>query len=470
MTAVTSKNPTSGGERKRRQGRTPNDIARAISAQERLISDSTGAIYRYAGGCWREVPPTGLDRMALDADGASSTSARRSEIVKFLRASCYVAQLKWSRVDDDEVPCANLVVNVRSGDVRPHNPDDYLDRVLPVPHRLGARCPVWFEALCTWFGRVNSEEAQALQEFMGYTILPHAKFKKALLLYGASDCGKSVIAKVLRLLVGTEFCCQLSVDGMDDPRRRIVLKGKALNVITELPERALLRDDGFKALVSQEDPVMLDGKYKEPEMYLPSTKHLIATNHMPRVNDRTEPSLVRLVVVPMPHQIPAAAQDPQLGDKLAKELPGILQWSLEGAKRLVQRAGRFTEPVEGLRLLADLREETNPMGLFLRENCTIALGAAIPVRVIRTRFNLWNADRPLSPKRIGTLLRRLDPACVRDVRFEGRVLKALVGYRLLDESMPTEIVVDEDATLGREATIDAWRIGQVKPGDDQKPY
>jgi hypothetical protein len=83
----------------------------------------------------------------------------------------------------------------------------------------------------------------------------------------------------MKALVGDEYTCQLGVEDMDDPVRRAVLKGKALNVLTEVSAEALIADGGFKTLISTEEPVLLDAKYRPPEMYVPTAKHAIATNN-----------------------------------------------------------------------------------------------------------------------------------------------------------------------------------------------
>jgi len=55
----------------------------------------------------------------------------------------------------------------------------------------------------------------ALQEYFGYCLMPHARYKKALLCVGESDCGKSTIPYLLRQLLGSENIAAVSVEHMD---------------------------------------------------------------------------------------------------------------------------------------------------------------------------------------------------------------------------------------------------------------
>ncbi|MEX1109927.1 MAG: hypothetical protein WEC00_13530, partial [Dongiaceae bacterium] len=192
--------PAVKGRRRKPSSRHPNRIADEILEQRKIVSDRVGVIYGYDHNYWRELSIPELQRIAFDADGPDSIAARRTEIVAAVRAKSFDPKLTWSRVADDEVPCANFVYNVTDGDVRTHDPADYLERVLPVPYRPGAKFSRWLEALEQWFGCPNCDEIKALQEFFGYVVLPHVKFKKALVLHGGPNCGKSVIVTIMREL------------------------------------------------------------------------------------------------------------------------------------------------------------------------------------------------------------------------------------------------------------------------------
>lgn len=411
-----------------------NRIAEDILNKHDLVADETGAIYRYENGPWRRLSDIALVRLARDFDIRGTTIHRRREIVDYMRATAYDADLTWGRVADFEVGCLNGIVDVRSGVVGPHKPEHYLERVIPHVYDPTAQAPVWHQALSDWFGDGEGDGSiEALQEFFGYLALSHAKYKKALLLYGPADCGKSRIVDAAMGLVGSRYTCQLSVEFMDDPTRRAVIKGKALNVATELPTDALIADSGFKTMVSTEEPLLLDEKYRPAEMYVPTAKHIIATNHLPRINDRTEATFNRILLIPLPRTIVPELQDRQLHAKIRDELPGILAWAIEGAKRLVARDGEWREPEQGRLFMAEYRDEQNPMRQFLREECMRVEGAAVPLTILTKTFNQWNQGaRKASVRAVGTMLRGAgEAASIRSVRINRRALKALVGWRLM---------------------------------------
>ena len=448
-----------------------NRIGDAILKHRRLAADKGGTVYLHTGTHWRVIEPLELMQLALHEQGSTRSKARhRNEIVDYIKVMACDPALQWGRVKDHEIPAENGVIDALTGGIRPHDPDDYLDRALPVTYRpvpadaLAEACPVWMKTLVSWFGSADAPRALALQEFFGYVILPHAKFKKALICKGPSDCGKSVVPFLASRLVGLEATCSLSVEDMEDPVRRAALKGKALNVLTELPADAMIKDGGFKTLVSTEEPVMIDQKYKPAETYTPTAKHIIATNNLPRINDRTEATVGRFLIVPFDRVFRAEQQDRDLQEKLTKpaELQGILCWAVLGAKRLIERKGVFENPPEALPVLAELREEANPVMLFLREQTYPDKTGAVPLAALASRYNKWQGTRATTPKQLGKMLRAAGQV-VKDVRVgaraHNRVLKCLVGAQLVEESaIPDWLAVPEEAATSLEPEVEGSLI------------
>jgi putative DNA primase/helicase len=67
--------------------------------------------------------------------------------------------------------------------------------------------------------------------------------------------------------------------------------------------------------------------------------------------------------------IPDAEVDPDLGNKLLQELPGILNWAIEGC--LEWQAHGLQEPAKVTRATEAYREETDLLAQFFKECCTL---------------------------------------------------------------------------------------------------
>lgn len=431
------KAPSGDGKKKPSRGK---GVARIIEAMEKTgayLTDDGPTTYHYdeERGAWVPLSEQALLALAFQQDLRSS-AAKRTAIVKQLQAKTYVRRLQWGRVAEYEIPCANGVVDVVTGERRPHRAEDRLERALPVAWlpEAEAKCPTWHKALATWFPpEKDGGRAGALQEFFGYICLAHAKYKRALVLFGESDTGKSVPAMVAKAMVGDEFACRISVEDMDDPVRLALIKGKALNIITEVSAEALIADGGFKTLVSTEEPIMLDGKWKQPETYVSAAKHVIVTNNLPRLNDHTAATFNRLFIIPFDVILTAADQDRDLLAQLKRELPGILRWAAEGAARLVKRGGQWPDIEASRSIMTSYRDEMNPMRQFMRERMTALKDGMTALAEIARSYNQWNMGaRNTGVKGIGKLLRAAGyGSAIKVAKYNGQAITCLLGFRLM---------------------------------------
>ncbi len=445
----------------------------------KLITDDTNQVYQYdaAGGAWSVLSAAALNAIAYNQD-VRATSSKRREIVDRIKAATFQRKVKWGRVQDWEIPCANGILDVRSGNLRPHAAENMLDRCLPVRYESGASAPRWLAALDQWFPPdKDGGRRAALQEFFGYVCLAHARYKRALVLYGDTNTGKSVPVMLAKALVGSEFTCQLSVVDMDDPQRRAVIKGKALNIMTELSASAMVADGGFKTLVSTEEPVLLDAKYITPEMYVPTAKHIIATNNLPKLSDHTAATFNRLLIIPFDEAIPESKQDRGLLEKLQAELPGILTWAAEGAQRLVARHGQWPVVEASRAILTTYRDEMNPLKQFMAERLIPAKDALVPLQKLTETFNQWNkGQRHFGVKQVGKLLRDAGfRNAIKEVRvrgtgepdYDGLVLTCLMGYRIAG-ALPAALRASQTTGKMNEAGLEIMegKIGAPTPSGE----
>ena len=405
-----------------------NALAELVLKTHRLVQDAGGTVYLYNGRHWEEITDESLLALIFSQDRETTTKAsKRAEALSYLKAKTHQRDLVWGRAGEWEVPFDNLVVDVVTGKTRPHNPDDWLESVLPWPWEPEAQAKRWHQALDEWFGE-DLAKWDALQEFLGYVCLSHARLKKALILYGKSDTGKSLVALVLKALAGEKYTTTLPVEHMDDPRRSHVLVGKRLNVMTELTTDAIMKDGGFKTLVSTGEPILIDPKFKPPFMYTPSAKHVIATNNLPNITDRTEATFNRLLLIPFLRVIEAKDQDIELLAKLKAEMPGILAWAIEGAKRLAANDGQWTEIGSAAALMAEYRAECNPVLAFVTERMAVEEGYATPLTEITREFNSWfGGSRKYDTRRVGRALRAAGFELGR-ASISGHQAWSLLGY------------------------------------------
>ena len=382
-----------------------------------LVQAPTGLSYGYNGRYWEPVTPATLARIAYLGDIAETGTAKKSrigDIVTLLQAAVYKHDLEFMRCADHEIPVRNGVVDVLTNTLRPHRREDWLAGVLPVDFDRNARATELEKAMEDWFGEpggqsvVLDDRADALIDFFGYIALPHAKFKRALVLFGESDTGKSQPLKIARRLVGEKFCCALGVDQMDDPQMCAMIKHKRLNVLTELTSDAMIKDGGFKTMVSTEEAIPINPKYEPPHDYTPIAKHIIATNVLPTINDRSAATFNRLLIIPFTRVFEESEQDKGFFDRATtpEQLSGLLNLAIQGAARLIRRGGVFKPPKAGTAINQQMRRDANPMFDFVAAEMVREKDEGIVAGTLAKAFNEWRGGgRKIDARGVGKLAR-----------------------------------------------------------------
>jgi phage/plasmid-associated DNA primase len=130
---------------------------------------------------------------------------------------------------------------------------------------------------------------------------------------------------------------------LGDERHLCGLVGKLLNVADELSAAAVVADT-FKACITGETVSARD-VYKSRIEFVPRALHVFATNVLPTFAGGMDRGVLRrLLVLEFNRTIPVEEQVQDIGRLIAvQESDLVLAWAVEGAGRLIARAG-FIEP------------------------------------------------------------------------------------------------------------------------------
>lgn len=364
---------TPGGEKRR-----PAELGLAFLqlCQDSGISytydQRTEEFYRWDGQQWSPQLKEKMEQRAYQLDAFEFCShARARETVQYLKAATGQDDVEWDTLPSGLLPLEGGVLSFmgEAPKVEPHDKKMHYTYCLPIEHDAEATSPTWAAAIAKWFDGTDDAQAKkdALQEYMGYCLLAHAKYKKALMLVGESNTGKSRVEAAIRMLVGQRLCTSVRLEAFNTSRFPFGLEdllGKQVNFISEPSKGDLLNDGMFKQVVSGSDAVTVHRKNQKGVTTVLRAKHVIATNTMPIIKDESKGTWSRLLIIPFDNVLEAHEQDPEFDAKLKQELPGLLNWCIEGARRLVAHNGRFTYVPSGEEVAEEHRLESNPMLLF----------------------------------------------------------------------------------------------------------
>lgn len=249
-----------------------------------------------------------------------------------------------------------------------HKKEHYSTFRMPYPYHHSAKCDLWYKTLDEIF-EGNKDKISILQEFFGYCLTRETKQRKALLLIGESNCGKSTILWTLRHLVGEANCSDVSVNNIMNDQYTGNMLNKLVNFDTDTSQNAKEYEDNFKKVVGGE-PVSCSPKYIPTFTYKPYAKQAYASNGWPRVSDHSEAFFNRLIIIPCDRVFDEYQQNKDLKEQLTEELSGIFNWAVDGLQRLNER--KHFEILPFMKeARQDLRDESNPIDVFFRETIEV---------------------------------------------------------------------------------------------------
>jgi putative DNA primase/helicase len=206
-----------------------------------------------------------------------------------------------------------------------------------------------------------------LQEFAGYTLMPCASAKKALFALGESNTGKSVFGHLMTRLHGISHVSTISIKQMEDPVALSELVGKSLNIVPEINFGQALPDAIFKTLIGTEELINVRKLYIGYLKYKPYAKHIFLCNNMPFIKDPSKGTINRILPLRFINVVPESKRDISLPDKILANKEGLLNWSIEGALRLLANNFEFTMPHSSREILNQYNQSYQTFGWFIKK-------------------------------------------------------------------------------------------------------
>ena len=278
--------------------------------------------------------------------------------------------------DFDDFNRNPYLVNVRNGllDIRDmsfkeHTPS-YLSTVqLNVEYNPHAHCPQ-FEKFLNEV--LDCRLIPLVQEILGYLLTTNTSAQKSFVLLGPARTGKSTLLWVVEyLLLGKKNVSNIPWQEIGDKFKTAELLGKLANVFSDLPSKSI-DDTGIFKVVTGEDYLMAEKKNKNPFKFRPFARLVFSCNELPKnYVDRTEGFYRRLIIVPFNRQIDKNKIDKALKYKFQREKEGILNWALEGLKRLYENNFEFSENELTDGVKKEYKRENNNVISFVEECCEL---------------------------------------------------------------------------------------------------
>jgi P4 family phage/plasmid primase-like protien len=280
-----------------------------------------------------------------------------------------------------------------------HRRESYRTTQIPVSFRESLKAPLFEKFLNDIFeGATDSQDRKlALLEMMGYTLMAHCEHEKFIILVGAGANGKSVLLSVLEALCGSKNVAGVQPSKFGNTFQRAHLHTKLANIVTEIEQGEVIADAALKGIVSGE-PSTVEHKFKNPFEMRPFATCWFGTNHMPHTKDFSDALFRRALIIKFENIFkPELGNcDPKLKHKLLKELPGILNMSLDAYAKALKDG--FTMPTSSAHARQEWRLEADQVAQFVDESCEQNVNYEVTISDLFITYQDWADSNGISRK------------------------------------------------------------------------
>lgn len=273
-------------------------------------------------------------------------------------------------------------IDLRTGAVSEIVAADNIMMMAPVTYDATARCPLWEKFLLDVFA--NNENAEAMvkciQMLFGYCLTGHVDLEKVIIFLGSGNNGKSLVLEALVGLLGNgQLANSTDADGFvtrkntaDTSLVMHKLEGKRVCVIKDMNSQAKWEEQVIKAITDTE--ITSRVFYSMPRKSQNTCKCIFATNGLPSLSELGAGVARRMIVIPFDRSFPQQHEEGHIGrrvieNNIKSELPGILNWALEGTRMYYAAGSTITVPGEARQETSTYISDSNPWITAYRAVC-----------------------------------------------------------------------------------------------------
>lgn len=325
-------------------------------------------------------------------------------------------------LDPWKLPMINGVVDLKTGELSPGNPNDMLLKACPHEWAgIETPCPLWESAIHDIMSN-NDEMVDFLQRLFGYAITGLTTEHIMPVFFGKGRNGKSMLVETIRYVMGSMAAPIRSEMLLDQsfskssagPTPDIMsLKGLRVAFASETDEGRRLSTAQVKSLTGGDTMVGRNPHDRYETRFNPSHTLFLLTNNKPQVPADDFAIWKRLILIPFavsfvvePYYDDERKIDKFLGDKLKDEAPGILAWLVRGCLAWQERG--LDVPTLVRESTGKYRRGEDTLMDFLDECCVVGREYKVRASEIYDVFLPWFqrniSKKGLSQKKFGNLM------------------------------------------------------------------
>lgn len=342
-------------------------------ANQWQLAAQHGRVYVYNGAFWQAVNEGDLKQFlgqALEKMGVRFVEAKyfrfRDDLTKQFYTSAHLPAPERDR--------GTVAINLKNGtltvgpdgvQLREFRAADFLTYQLAFDYDPAADYQKWRAFLEDV--QPDPEAQQVLAEAAALAFIPSSvlKLEKIPVLFGSGSNGKSVFQDTFRAVLGNENVSGHSLKLLtSNENARADLQDRLINISSEIG--GISDSDTFKLLASGE-PVSAKILYQDVFTMEDYARLFCNANKLPREIENSPAFFRRFLIIPFTVTIDPAKKDTTLSKKIvSNELPGVLNWVLDGLARLLKQ-GDFSPCTAADQALQQYRHESDSVAIWLED-------------------------------------------------------------------------------------------------------
>jgi putative DNA primase/helicase len=336
-------------------------LAEAISYDLAIGPD--GGEWVYEAGVWCYRPDEVVRRTVRVLGDRFNTS--HSSTMKL--AVLHGVELPHIRreADQENINLLNGMLEWRTLELKPHQPE-YMSTVqLPVEYSPEALCPNFDK----WVDEVIQKDCQQIfWEFLGYMMMSGNPLQVAILLYGVGGNGKGTVLRLLAQMLGKNNISNVDLKSISENKFAMAdMFGKIANIAGDIDAKYLNDTAQFKQITG-EDTVRAEKKFKDSFAYNPWAVPVFSANKLWRSADDTEGYLRRWIIIPLSTELDRSKNFDE--NVLWAEASGIFNKAIANLQVLIAR-GKFSPTGSALEVMDEFRTQNDPVRLWLKDESSI---------------------------------------------------------------------------------------------------
>ena len=409
-------------------------LAKAIIYDMPIITDKrTYLMLRFNGKSWEDDVESYIQERLVKAEGEAYKPYHLTTLTQMIQGLTFA---EFQEPEPSLLCLENGVLDVHTMTLKPHSPEYHFRNMINAEYKPTAKATEferWLEEVLP-----DPEARKCIQEIFGYCLYRDYPLHYLFFLVGSGRNGRSTLMRTLQDILGKKQCSSVPLELLPERFQVTNLIGKLVNIVSEPRSRKALDTPIIKKLTGAD---LIDAEIKGKQKTIAFTNYakiIVLANELPPVRDTSYGWWERVIVIEFPVTISEEKRVPNIEEKWLsnpEERSGILNWALEGLKRLFTNRC-FTKSESMKNQIEQYKRWSQPAEYFLEKYCRYAPNLWITKKELYEAYKLICEEeglQVLSEENFAKEVKKKPRVKVERRRLEGRREQVWVGLTIKEE-------------------------------------